>query len=77
VTATPPRRRLRRAQTPQGFPLAALRDAYRLGTGGTDDAEVFAAAGGEVRVVDGSTRNLKITEPLDLRIAELLLEPNP
>jgi 2-C-methyl-D-erythritol 4-phosphate cytidylyltransferase len=76
IVATPDRGRFRRAQTPQGFPRAALLEAYRRaaadGWSGTDDAAVFARAGGRVRVVDGAERNLKVTTPEDLRVAEAL-----
>jgi 2-C-methyl-D-erythritol 4-phosphate cytidylyltransferase len=76
IVATPDRGRFRRAQTPQGFPRAALLEAYRRaaadGWRGTDDAAVFARAGGRVRVVAGAERNLKVTTPEDLRVAEAL-----
>jgi len=64
------------AQTPQGFPRAALVDAYGQaaadGVALTDDAAVFARYAGPVRVVMGSPRNLKVTRPEDLPIAEAL-----
>ena len=40
---------------------------------GTDDAQLVARMGARVRVVPGRATNLKITEPLDLRIAAALL----
>jgi 2-C-methyl-D-erythritol 4-phosphate cytidylyltransferase len=76
ITATPDRAALWQAQTPQGFPAAALLDAYRRaradGVAATDDAAVYARYAGPVRVVMGSPRNLKVTRPEDLPVAEAL-----
>ncbi len=63
-------------QTPQGFPAAVLRSAHANEADATDDATLVEAEGGTVVLVDGHRRNLKITTPLDLRIAEALLS-NP
>jgi 2-C-methyl-D-erythritol 4-phosphate cytidylyltransferase len=60
-------------QTPQAFRPAALRAAHAGGAGATDDASLVEAWGGKVVVVDGSRANVKITQPLDLVIAEALL----
>ena len=61
-------------QTPQGFPYAALVDAYaRVEQEHTDDAAVFQSAGGTVTVVEGEARAFKITTPWDLRRAENVL----
>lgn len=60
-------------QTPQAFRPAALRAAHAGGAGATDDASLVEALGGKVVVVDGSRANVKITQPLDLVIAEALL----
>lgn len=61
-------------QTPQGFPRAELDAAYAAATQEwTDDAAVFAANGGTVRVIDGEIRAFKITVPWDLRRAENIL----
>jgi 2-C-methyl-D-erythritol 4-phosphate cytidylyltransferase len=77
ITGTPDRAALWQAQTPQGFPRAALVDAYRRaradGALATDDAAIFERAGGRVRVVPGAPENLKVTRPGDLEIAEVLL----
>lgn len=80
ITATVDRSALWRAQTPQGFPRAMIADAYRRaaeeGVTATDDAALVERYGGRVVVVEGDTRNLKITRPEDLRLAEhLLSEP--
>lgn len=76
IAGTPDRRTLWQAQTPQGFPLAGLRDAYREaveeGVGATDDAALYERYVGPVRVVMGSYRNLKVTRPDDLPIAEAI-----
>jgi 2-C-methyl-D-erythritol 4-phosphate cytidylyltransferase len=76
VTATPDRGRLWQAQTPQGFPRDALVRAYERaradGMAATDDAAVYARYAGPVRVVAGSHRNLKVTRPEDLPVAEAL-----
>jgi 2-C-methyl-D-erythritol 4-phosphate cytidylyltransferase len=59
-------------QTPQAFRAAALRAAHAGEPEGTDDASLVEAAGGRVVVVDGDASNIKITTPVDLRLAELL-----
>lgn len=73
-----PRTGLWRAQTPQGFPFAALLAAHRAaaaapGPAALDDAEVFRRAGGTVRLVPGDPDNFKITGPDDLARAERLV----
>jgi 2-C-methyl-D-erythritol 4-phosphate cytidylyltransferase len=76
IRGTPDRERLWRAQTPQGFPRAALLRAYQRaraeGVAATDDAAIFERYEGSVRVVEGSERNIKVTRPGDLPIAEAL-----
>ncbi len=75
VVATVPRERMVMAQTPQGFRFALIRKAFdeALADGfvGTDEASLIERAGGTVHVVMGSPRNIKITTPADLDIAEL------
>ena len=75
VVATPDRRRVWHAQTPQAFPAALLRRAYAGWDGRpvTDDAALVERLGATVVMVEGSPRNLKVTRPEDLPIAELLL----
>jgi 2-C-methyl-D-erythritol 4-phosphate cytidylyltransferase/2-C-methyl-D-erythritol 2,4-cyclodiphosphate synthase len=76
VVATLDRSRLAAVQTPQGFPAGALQRAYAAaGIGHTDDASVFAAAGGGVTVVPGDPDAFKVTTPWDLRRVEQLLAP--
>jgi len=64
-------------QTPQVFRRAALERALAVPAKelalATDDAWLIERAGGRVRVVHASDENLKVTTPLDLRVAELLL----
>jgi 2-C-methyl-D-erythritol 4-phosphate cytidylyltransferase len=61
-------------QTPQAFRYDALRRAHAAGDDGSDDAVLVERAGGEVRIVAGEPRNLKITVPDDLEIAAGLIE---
>jgi len=81
IQRTRPRARLWRAQTPQGFPRAVLEEAHaravRDGHRATDDAALVEAIGVPVRLVPDSCRNLKITTPEDLALAELLAEAPP
>ncbi|HMM23141.1 MAG TPA: 2-C-methyl-D-erythritol 4-phosphate cytidylyltransferase [Selenomonadales bacterium] len=64
-------------QTPQAFRASVLKQAYqaaeRAGALATDDAALVEQIGGKVKIVRGSYRNLKVTTPEDLIIAEALL----
>lgn len=74
VVETVDRSALVGVQTPQVFPLAALRDAYAVAVRSeTDDAGVFRAAGGSVRTVAGDADAFKITTRWDLARAEALV----
>jgi 2-C-methyl-D-erythritol 4-phosphate cytidylyltransferase len=80
ILDTPDRSRIWLAQTPQGFPAALLRDAMarlegdpELQEGATDDASVVEALGGTVTMVEGDPRNLKVTRPADLPLADHLM----
>ena len=66
---------LRAVQTPQAFDARLLHDAYSLPYQPTftDDASVVECAGHLVTLVEGDPRNLKITRPMDLALAEYLL----
>jgi 2-C-methyl-D-erythritol 4-phosphate cytidylyltransferase/2-C-methyl-D-erythritol 2,4-cyclodiphosphate synthase len=70
VAGHPSRPSLRAIQTPQGFAYQRLLTAYLTAgssvSSATDDAEVWARAGGRVFMVDGDRRNIKITFPEDL-----------
>ncbi len=61
------------AQTPQVFRTEALRKALAANDSVTDEAMLIEAAGGTVLLHDPGAPNLKVTTPLDLRVAELLL----
>ena len=78
IAATPDRSTLRAVQTPQVIDrdllLGALEKAEQDGTAVTDDCSAVEHIGMRVRLVEGEERNLKVTTPLDLKIAELLLE---
>ncbi len=77
VVETPPRRRLRAAQTPQAFKAAAVRAAYDAAAAGgwdvTDDAAAVELAGGRVVTVEGARDNIKVTYPEDFARAEQIL----
>ena len=80
VVRTLDRSRLRRVQTPQGFPRDVLERAHRevpSDAPATDDAALVEAIGHDVRVVEGEESNLKITTPEDLVRAEWLLARAP
>ena len=71
------RSEIKLVQTPQTFQSSILLPAYQTNYREefTDDASVVEAAGYEVHLVDGEPNNIKITTPLDLAIAEELLDP--
>ena len=71
VIRTPDRGRLWAAQTPQVFRADVLRQVSSAEA--TDDAALVEATGGRVRVVAGAPENFKVTTPLDMRVAEMLL----
>ena len=77
VTETLDRSSLWAVQTPQVFRRAALERALDVPdevlAEATDDAWLIERAGGRVAVVHASSENLKVTTPLDLRLAEMLL----
>ena len=77
VEQTPDRSRLWQAQTPQAFRYdlvaTAHEKAYKEGYQATDDAQLTEWAGHPVSVVEGDYRNLKITTPEDLVLAESFL----
>jgi 2-C-methyl-D-erythritol 4-phosphate cytidylyltransferase len=87
MTAIPPRESLGRCQTPQGFRLSVIRRAYELAAAdsdaasfsATDDCGVVLRYLPEIQVhtVAGSERNIKITYPGDLQIAEAALAEPP
>ena len=74
VRTTIPREQIVLVQTPQGFRYEVLKrameEAARDGFSGTDEASLVERSGQEVAVVMGSPRNMKITTPADLQLAE-------
>jgi len=77
VSNTPPRESLWQAQTPQTFRFAKIFQAHLSaeadGFSGTDDASLIERSGGKVHIVRGDYRNIKITTPEDLVLAEVFL----
>ena len=78
IAGTVSRDGLHRAQTPQGFRFALLRDLHRSAAGDdmTDDAALLEAAGHAVALVPGSDDNIKLTYPEDLVRLERLIGPS-
>ena len=78
VKETPDRSSLQAVQTPQVFDIDLLRGALKKakldGAAVTDDCSAVELMGMSVKIVEGDERNLKVTTPMDLKIAELLLE---
>lgn len=77
ITDTPTRDNLWAAQTPQGFDVKLLKECHdrglKLGWQVTDDAALLEKCGFPVRIVSGEETNLKVTTPIDLTIAEFIL----
>jgi 2-C-methyl-D-erythritol 4-phosphate cytidylyltransferase len=77
ITATIPRERVVLAQTPQVFRKALLLEAFARalhdGVSASDEAGLVERIGRDVHVVVGSERNLKITHPGDMELAEFYL----
>ena len=78
VKETPDRATLQAVQTPQVFDFDLLRGALKKaetdGASVTDDCSAVERTGMKIKIVEGDERNLKVTTPMDLKIAELLLE---
>ena len=78
VKETPDRSTLYAVQTPQVFDFDLLRGALKkaedAGAHVTDDCSAVERLGMSVKIVEGDERNLKVTTPMDLKIAEMLLE---
>jgi 2-C-methyl-D-erythritol 4-phosphate cytidylyltransferase len=77
IEETVDRAELWAAQTPQVFRVEALRRALEADpvaiAAATDEAMLIEAAGGRVLIHPSPVENVKVTTPLDLRVAELLL----
>jgi len=78
ITSTIPRERIVLAQTPQGFQYSVLKKAFDEAAAdnftGTDEASLVERSGHEVAVVMGSAKNMKITTPADMPLAEFYLK---
>ena len=78
VKETPDRKTLQAVQTPQVFDFDLLRGALKkasdTGAAVTDDCSAVEQMGMSVKIVEGEERNLKVTTPMDLKIAALYLE---
>lgn len=78
VRTTPSRQFLWQAQTPQVFKkdilMEAYTDAIREGFTGTDDSSLVERLGHKVKMVEGDHSNFKITYPMDLKLAQILIE---
>lgn len=81
VLATPNRANLQAVQTPQVFDFdllrGALKKAQEENASLTDDCSAVERMEMSVKIVEGDEKNLKITTPMDLKIAEMLLEEEP
>ena len=78
VTETPPRSKLVAVQTPQGFRKEILLRAYQKAEEenflGTDDASLVERLGEKIKIVQSDYKNIKITTPEDVKIAETFLQ---
>ena len=76
VARTFDRKALRAAQTPQAFDFDIIRDCYEKAMTEdaefTDDASIVEYYGYKVKTIEGLYKNIKITTPLDLRLAEII-----
>jgi len=77
IQETPNRNFLWAAQTPQGFLVTQLKKAHQKARENnwnvTDDASLFERLKWPVKIIEGSSTNIKITSPIDLKIASLFL----
>jgi len=80
IVGTVDRNKLRRALTPQAFRYDILKRAFAnadLGANVTDECYLVEKLGVEIAMVEGSSRNIKITRAEDIRIAEIFLSEPP
>lgn len=80
ITSVPPREGLWSVQTPQAFRYSLILEAHRRAAAtrqsATDDAGLVRWIGHPVSVLEGPVENIKVTTPLDMRLAELILAEN-
>ena len=78
IKETPNRQNLWAAQTPQGFLVKRLIKAHEMAIEKnwkvTDDASLFEMLNWQVKIIEGNSSNIKITSPIDLKIAKLFLK---
>ena len=78
IQESPNRQNLWAAQTPQGFLVKRLKKAHEIAIEKnwtvTDDASLFEMLNWQVKIIEGNSANIKITSPLDLKIAKLFLK---
>ncbi len=78
IKETPDRNFLWAAQTPQGFLVTQLKKAHQKAKENswdvTDDASLFERLKWPVKIIEGNATNIKITSPIDLKIASLFLD---
>lgn len=78
AVSTPPRNELVEVQTPQGFKKEILLQAYKRAEEenflGTDDASLVERIGGKIKIIWSDYKNIKITTPEDIKIAETFLQ---
>ena len=81
IKETPDRNFLWAAQTPQGFSVTQLKKAHQKAKENswnvTDDASLFERLQWPVKIIEGNSTNIKITSPIDLKIASLFLGNSP
>ncbi len=78
IKETPNREYLWAAQTPQGFLVDSLKKAHKMAIDKnwivTDDASLFEMLNWKVKIIEGNYSNIKVTSPIDLKIAKLFLK---
>ena len=78
IKDTPNRQYLWAAQTPQGFLVDSLKKAHAMAIDKnfivTDDASLFEMLNWKVKIIEGNYSNIKVTSPIDLKIAALFLK---
>ena len=78
IKDTPNRKYLWAAQTPQGFLVDSLKKAHAMAIDKnfivTDDASLFEMLNWKVKIIEGNYSNIKVTSPIDLKIAKLFLK---
>ena len=78
IKETPNRKYLWAAQTPQGFIVESLKKAHKMAIDKnwivTDDASLFEMLNWRVKIIEGNYSNIKVTSPIDLKIAKLFLK---